>query len=45
MISYLETSRAYILNEVRKRWYARDTTPILPTFDETAFGRNLGRRK
>ena len=45
MISYLETSRAYILSEVRKRWYARDTTPILPTLDETAFGRNLGRRK
>jgi DNA-binding HxlR family transcriptional regulator len=45
VISYLETNRAYILSEVRKRWHARDTTPILPTFDEKAFGRNSGRRK
>ena len=45
VISYLETNRAYILSEVRKRWHARDTNPILPTFDENAFGRNSGKRK
>jgi DNA-binding HxlR family transcriptional regulator len=45
VIRYLETNRAYILSEVRKRWHARDTTPILPTFNDNAFGRNSGRRK
>jgi DNA-binding HxlR family transcriptional regulator len=45
VVTYLEKNRAWILSEVRKRWQARDTTPILPTFDETAFGRNSKRSK
>lgn len=42
---YLEKNRAHILSQVRKRWQARDTTPILPKFDDTAFGHNPARRK
>jgi DNA-binding HxlR family transcriptional regulator len=45
VITYLEKNRAWILSEVRKRWQARDTTPILPRFDEHAFGRNPKRSK
>jgi DNA-binding HxlR family transcriptional regulator len=45
VITYLEKNRAWILSEVRKRWQARDTTPILPKFDEHAFGRNPKRSK
>jgi DNA-binding HxlR family transcriptional regulator len=45
LIGYLEQNRAHVLSEVRKRWLARDTTPILPTFNENAFGRNSKRSK
>ena len=45
VITYLEKNRAWILSEVRKRWQAGDSTPILPKFDETAFGRNSKRSK
>jgi DNA-binding HxlR family transcriptional regulator len=45
VVTYLEKNRAYILSEVRKRWQAHDTTPILPKFDENAFGRNPKRSK
>ena len=45
VITYLEKNRAWILSEVRRRWQAGDNTPILPKFDETAFGRNSKRSK
>ena len=45
VLEYLEKNRGWILGEVRKRWHARDTTPILPKFDETAFGHTPARRK
>jgi DNA-binding HxlR family transcriptional regulator len=45
VISYLEKNREHILSEVRRRWLAHDVTPILPRFDEGAFGRNSERRK
>jgi DNA-binding HxlR family transcriptional regulator len=45
VINYLEKNREHILSEVRRRWLARDATPILPKFDNTAFGHNSARRK
>jgi DNA-binding HxlR family transcriptional regulator len=45
LISYLEKNREHILREVQRRWEAHDTTPILPAFDEAAFGRSSARRK
>jgi len=44
VIEYLEKNREYILGEVRRRWEARDATPILPKFDENAFGHPTVRR-
>jgi DNA-binding HxlR family transcriptional regulator len=45
VIDYLEKNRDSILRAVRTRWAARDTSPILPKFDDKAFGHNSPRRK
>ena len=34
MIDHLEKNRAWVLAEVRRRWKERDSTPLIPTFDQ-----------
>lgn len=34
VIDYMEQNRAEVLVEARRRWLARDSTPLLPRFEE-----------
>ena len=43
LIAKLAKNRQPILAEVRRRWQKRDSTPLLPCFDEDAFAGKLAR--
>ena len=45
VILRMEQNREAIIAEVKRRWRERDSTPILPTFSETAFDGNLKRKR
>jgi len=42
LIDNMEKNREQLLAEVRRRWQARDSTPLIPTFDHRV-ARDLGR--
>jgi DNA-binding HxlR family transcriptional regulator len=42
LIDSMEKNRDQVLAETRRRWQERDSTPLIPTFDD-GVARNLGR--
>lgn len=48
VIEEMERNRSAVLAETRRRWQARDSTPLIPRFDETprhATAKNSGGRQ
>lgn len=45
LITRMEKTREEVLSEVRRRWRERDSTPLLPRFDDDIFVRNSKRSK
>jgi DNA-binding HxlR family transcriptional regulator len=43
LILEVEKNREEFLAEVRRRWRERDSTPLIPKFDDRGVGRNLSR--
>lgn len=43
--AHMETNRAAVLEEVRRRWRDRDPAPFLPSFEPTKAGEAESRRK
>jgi DNA-binding HxlR family transcriptional regulator len=44
LIAKMENNRKQVLAEVRRRWQKRDSTPLLPRFDDRGAGRTLALR-
>lgn len=42
LILQMERDRAKLLAEVRRRWRERDSTPLIPSFGDGAFGGDRG---
>jgi len=42
LVDNMEKNRDQVLAETRRRWLERDSTPLIPTFDDSV-ARNLGR--
>jgi DNA-binding HxlR family transcriptional regulator len=45
LITKMDKTREEVLAEVRRRWRERDSTPLIPRFDDDGIGRNLKRSK
>ena len=45
VIDQMETNRAQVLVEVRRRWMEHDRTPILPRFEERKKEKGAGKRE
>jgi DNA-binding HxlR family transcriptional regulator len=45
LISRMARNREQVLADVQRRWRERDSTPLLPRFEDTALDRNLTRTR